>query len=107
MPLTLQANAMAVGSWHLTGVGPTLAMALARCCTYDQFPFVLSYLVLIHQFVHINPAHLNVFTDNLGVISQMTLSLDNFCISFFLWVSNVQRRGCLSAKTGLVFGSQG
>ncbi|KAJ7796205.1 hypothetical protein B0H14DRAFT_2620125 [Mycena olivaceomarginata] len=27
---------MAVGSWHLTGVGLTLAMALARRCTCDQ-----------------------------------------------------------------------
>jgi hypothetical protein len=42
-PFTLRATAMAVGSWHLTGVGPTLAMALAWRCTYNQFPFVLSY----------------------------------------------------------------
>jgi hypothetical protein len=33
---TLRATAMAVDSWHLTGVGPTLAMALAWRCTCDQ-----------------------------------------------------------------------
>jgi hypothetical protein len=40
---TLQANAVAMGSWCLTGVGPILTMALARRCTYHQFPFVLPY----------------------------------------------------------------
>jgi microcystin degradation protein MlrC len=44
--VSLRVNAMVVDSWHLAGVGPTLAMVLARRCTHHQFPlfFLISRL---------------------------------------------------------------
>jgi hypothetical protein len=36
--VTLPANAMTMGSWHLIGRAPTLAMVLARHCTTPFVP---------------------------------------------------------------------